>query len=71
MALAGLGVDSGRWHIAHHPLRELTTLRRDHVAYRDVDMGAPQTNLALNPTGVQQLVDYAGESVEVCLTIDR
>jgi hypothetical protein len=34
-------------------------------------MGAPQTNLALNPTGVQQLVDYAGESVEVCLTIDR
>jgi beta-fructofuranosidase len=53
------------------PLRELTTLRRDHVAYRDVDMGAPQTNLALNPTGVQQLVDYAGESVEICLTIDR
>jgi beta-fructofuranosidase len=53
------------------PLRELTTLRRDHVAYRDVDMGAPQTNLALNPTGVQQLVDYADAAVEICITIDR
>ena len=53
------------------PLRELASLRSNHVAYRHVDMGAPQTNLALNPTGVQQLVDYAGESVEICLTIDR
>jgi sucrose-6-phosphate hydrolase SacC (GH32 family) len=53
------------------PLRELATLRHDHVAYHDVDLGAPQTNLALHPTGIQQLVDYASEAVEICLTIDR
>jgi sucrose-6-phosphate hydrolase SacC (GH32 family) len=34
-------------------------------------MGPPQANLALNPTGVQQLVDYAGAAVEIRITIDR
>jgi len=53
------------------PLRELATLRHDHMAYHGVDMGPPQANLALNPTGVQQLVDYAGAAVEIRITIDR
>ena len=53
------------------PLRELATLRHDHVVHQDVDMGPSQTNLALNPTGVEQLVDYAGEAVEIRITIDR
>lgn len=53
------------------PLRELATLRRNHVVQHDVDMGQLQANLALAPKGVQQLIDYAGEAVEIRITIDR
>ena len=52
------------------PLRELASLRHSPVVLHDVDLGTPQTNLARNPVGVQRLVDYAHEAVEIriCLT---
>jgi sucrose-6-phosphate hydrolase SacC (GH32 family) len=52
------------------PLRELQTLRHSPILLHNVDLGAPQTNLARNPVGVQRLVDYAHEAVEIriCLT---
>jgi sucrose-6-phosphate hydrolase SacC (GH32 family) len=52
------------------PLRELQTLRHSHVVLHDVDLGAPQTNLARVPVGVERLVDYVHEAVEIriCLT---
>ncbi|MFM7677862.1 MAG: glycoside hydrolase family 32 protein [Roseiflexaceae bacterium] len=53
------------------PLRELATLRRQAQIYHDVDLGAPQANLALNPAGVQHLVDYAHEAVEIRICLAR
>lgn len=52
------------------PLRELATLRRHALRSHDVDLGAPQANLALHPVGKQHLVDYAHAAVEIriCLT---
>jgi sucrose-6-phosphate hydrolase SacC (GH32 family) len=64
------------WLAADHtlrmaPLRELATLRHSRIVHHDVDMGAPQTNLALTPVGAQHLVDYAGEAVEIRICVAR
>jgi sucrose-6-phosphate hydrolase SacC (GH32 family) len=53
------------------PLRELATLRHGPMMRHDVDMGAPQANLARDPHGVQQLIDYAGEAVEIRICVAR
>jgi beta-fructofuranosidase len=47
------------------PLRELATLRHPPMVRNDVDMGAPQTNLARTAVGIQHLVTYTGEAVEI------
>ena len=59
--------DDHTLHMA--PLRELATLRHNQITHNDVDMGAPQTNLARTPVGTQHLVDYASEAVEIRICV--